>query len=470
MKRDKSSLAGPRSWPLLGHLPFLVFMVLKAHGNFAEAVRQMLSEYARGTLYLQVGGRPVVISADPHFARLVLVEHASDFVKTGWEKRVLTPSMKDGLIILEGAEWKQHRAAVAPCFSGHLMEGLAHTVADASRDRLARWKGTVAVGHEMRCVTNDVLTRFFLQDHRLADRGAGALDDYSRDFARVEEGLEDRVFDPLALVDRVKARARGQPSFKNALARITGVIEERVSRAAAEPPPRKTVLDMMLSQLPEQAVCREIRTMNAAGATTVHLLTWLSYLLAKYPDVQHQLRREITSGVDDRDLLSTLEQCAYLQAVINEGLRLYPPAPYLLRRASPTIAPDSDPDLPAPSSLVLICVWAMHRHPDFWELPDDFVPERWLKSRERGIESIEAFMPFGMGPRVCIGRRFALIEAMIILSEIIRRFEIRATDGRSPRPKLTILTRPDKEIAISVEPIRPARRYVSPIVDNRAVG
>ena len=178
MKTNTSSLAGPRSWPLVGHLPFLVFSVLKARGNFADAVRQMLSVFGQRTLHLRVGGRPVVISADPRFARRVLVEHSSDFVKTGWEKRVLTPSMKDGLIILEGAEWRQHRAAVAPCFSGHLMEGLAHTVADASRDRLARWKRTVAVGHEMRCVTNDVLTRFFLQDHRLADRGPGALDDY----------------------------------------------------------------------------------------------------------------------------------------------------------------------------------------------------------------------------------------------------------------------------------------------------
>ena len=147
MKTNTSSLAGPRSWPLVGHLPFLVFSVLKARGNFAEAVRQMLSEYGRGTLYLQVGGRPVVISADPRFARLVLVEHASDFLKTGWEKRVLTPSMKDGLIILEaggrvtdlwGAPWRLEEPSIVAS-NGLVHDAILAALRDARRpDRAAQ--------------------------------------------------------------------------------------------------------------------------------------------------------------------------------------------------------------------------------------------------------------------------------------------------------------------------------------------
>jgi cytochrome P450 len=433
-------------------LPFLVSSVLKARGNFAEAVRRMLSEYRRGTLYLRVGRKPVVISADPRFARRVLVEHASHFPKTGWEKRVLKPTMEDGLIILEGKAWKEHRAGVAPCFSASLMEDLGNTVADATRSRLTSWQGKVAVGHEMRCITNDVLTRFFLHDHRISDGGNGSLDRYAQTFARLEQGLEDRVFDPLALIDRLRASARGQPRFSDALAWISRIIEQQVSRASEQPPPRKTALDLMLDRLPEKVVCREIRTLTAAGATTVHLLTWLCHLLATHPEIQSRLRREIGSSLEQHgDLVAALERCSYLEAVINEGLRLYPPAPYLLRQASPTIATQSDPDLPAPYSLVLISIWAMHRHPDFWEFPEQFIPERWLG----GGEPPEAFVPFGMGPRVCIGRRFALIEAMIILSQIIQRFEIRPTPGKPIRPKLTVLTRPDREVIMSVEPFRP---------------
>jgi cytochrome P450 len=458
MEFDRASRLGPRAWPLVGHLPFLVLGMLKARGNFAELVRQMVTEYGRKTLYLRVGSKTVVISADPRFARRVLVDHAPHFPKTGWEKRVLTPTMDDGLIILEGAEWKHHRAAVAPCFSASLLQGLGRIAAGATSDRLAGWLGSVAIGHEIRCITSDVLTRFFLEDHRLSNAGPISLDEYARSFARVEEGLEARVFDPIGIVDRVRGRARGQSGFSDSVARITEVIEERVSRAAAESPPRKSALDLMLGQLPEQTVCREIRTMTAAGATTVHLLTWLCHLLGAHQEVQRKLRRELNSRMDEGvELISTLEGCAYLNAVIHEGLRLYPPAPYLLRQAAPTVATESDPDLPPPSSLVLISIWAMHRHRDFWESPDEFVPERWLEMRDRGAESVEAFMPFGKGPRVCIGRRFALIEAMIILSEIVRRFEIRPVRGSLPRPKLTILTRPARDIAIEVQPIRPPR-------------
>src|SRR5262249_16793421 len=162
MKPGNASPRGPRSWPLLGHLPFLVFSILKAGGNFAEAVRRMLMRFARGTLYLRIGRRMVVISADPKFAPRVLVDNASHFPKTRWEKRVLMPAMEDGLIILEGADWKRHRAAIAPSFSASLMEGLTRTVADAAKDRLAGWREKMAVGHEIRCIANDVLLRFFL--------------------------------------------------------------------------------------------------------------------------------------------------------------------------------------------------------------------------------------------------------------------------------------------------------------------
>jgi|GEM_PF-3712676 len=444
---------------MLGHLPFLVFRILKARGNFAEAVRQMVCEYAQRTLHLRIGPATVVISADPRFARRVLVEQASNFGKTGWERRVLKPSMEDGLIILEGKEWKEHRAAVAPCFSASMMEELGNIVADAARDRLKSWQGDVAIGHEMRCITSDVLARFFLQDHRLSHGGNGRLDEFARKFARLEEGLEDRVFDPPALVDRLRARIRGQPKFSDALAWITRIIERQVGHAAGQPPPRNSPLDIMLSRLPEQKVSREIRTMMAAGATTVHLLSWLCDLLGRHPDIQSKLRREILSDVpEEGDMVSALEQCAYLQAVIHEGLRLYPPAPYLLRQASASVRSESDSDLPVPSSLVLISVWAMHRHPDFWESPDRFIPERWLKNGGLGSEAAEAFIPFGMGPRVCIGRRFALIEAMIILSEVVRRFEIRPLSGKPARPKLTILTRPDKEVVMRSE--RYAPRFV----------
>ena len=451
--RAEAVPTAPRRWPLVGHLPFLIFSILKARGNFAEAVRRMLRNFKRKTLQLRVGWKTVVISVDPGFARRVLVDQASDFPKARWEKRVLKPVMNGGLIVLEGNDWGEHRAAVAPCFSGSLMDELGAMVIDATRDRLAKWQRKIHIGAEMRAITSDVLARFFLHDHRLSDGHHGSVDRYARTYARLEEGLEDRVFDPTGLVGGLKASVRRETRFSVALDLVNRTISEQVSRAAAQPSPRKTALEMMLGQLTQQAVCQEITTLTAAGATTVHLLTWACQLLGTHPNIQRRLRCEIPSPSEDGKWVSALERCSYLGAVIHEALRLYPPAPYLLRQALPTFATGSSPDMPPPSSLVLISLWGMHRDPDFFPSPEEFIPERWLGTSGRGIEPNEAFLPFGMGPRICIGRRFATIETMVILSEIVRGFEILPAQKKPVAPKLTILTRPKKDVVMSVEPL-----------------
>jgi len=446
--------SGPRRWPLVGHLPFLIVSILKARGNFAEAVRRMLRDFKRKTLHLKVLWRTVVISVDPGFARRVLVDHAPDFPKARWEKRVLKPVMDGGLIVLDGSDWKEHRGAVAPCFSGSLMDELGAMVIDATRDRIAGWQRRVRVGFEMRAITSDVLSRFFLHGHRLSEGPPGSLDRHARTYARLEEGLEDRVFDPTGLVGALKAGVRGEPRFSVSLDLVERTINERVNRAAEQAATRKSALEMMLGQLDRQAVCQEITTLTAAGATTVHLLTWACQLLATHPNIQRRLRCEIPLPSEDGKWLSRLERCSYLGAVIHEALRLYPPAPYLLRQASPTFAGGTSADLPPPSSLVLISLWGMHRDPDFFPAPEEFIPERWLGASGRGIEPNDAFLPFGLGPRICIGRRFAMIEIMVILSEIVRRFEILPARKRPVPPKLTILTRPKKDVVMSLEPLR----------------
>src|SRR5260370_28993641 len=337
--RAEAVPSAPRRWALVGHLPFLIFSVVRARVILEEAVWRMLRAFKCKTLQLKVGWKTVVIAVVPGFARSVLADHASDFPKARWEKRVLKPVMNGGLIVLDGNDWKEHQAAVAPCFSGSKMDELGAMVIDATRDRLAGWQGKIHVGAEMRATTSDVLARFFLHDHRLSDGHHGSLDRYARTYARLEEGLEDRVFDPTGLVGGLKASVRREPRFSVALDLVNRTITERVSRAAAQPSPRKTALEMMLGQLTQQAVCQEITTLTAAGATTVHLLTWACQLLGTHPNIQRRLRCEIPSPSEDGKWVSALERCSYLGAVIHEALRLYPPAPYLLRQALPTFPP-----------------------------------------------------------------------------------------------------------------------------------
>jgi cytochrome P450 len=181
----------------------------------------------------------------------------------------------------------------------------------------------------------------------------------------------------------------------------------------------------------------------AAGATSIHHLSWTCQLLATRPDVQERLFKEIDArregagsvlpSATEREL-ADLESAPYLSAVVKESLRLYPPAPFLYRRGRDSHA-------------VAVSIWGMHRHPRFWNQPNEFTPERWL-----GMNADpRAYMPFGLGPRTCIGRRFALIESRAALVEILRRFELKPA-GPVPRPRLYIMTRPSRDIRLHVVP------------------
>jgi cytochrome P450 len=174
-------------------------------------------------------------------------------------------------------------------------------------------------------------------------------------------------------------------------------------------------------------------------------LTWIGYLLAADPDRQRRLREEIVAnglGRPDAPLSPThIEALPYLNAVIQEGMRLYPPASYLIRRRPRRHRGDR-------GSLVLFSLWAMHRDPARWQRPDAFWPERWERLHSQGEG---AFVPFGLGPRVCIGKHFALTEARVILIELLRRFELSLpARARSPVPVRTVLTRPRREVRLRV--------------------
>jgi cytochrome P450 len=155
--------------------------------------------------------------------------------------------------------------------------------------------------------------------------------------------------------------------------------------------------------------------------------------------------------------LQTLEQLRYLDAVIQEGLRLYPPAPYLLRTLGER---PLDP-------LIVMSIWSMHRDADLWSQPDAFVPERWLHASPKPGDAGEmdaqhrmfpGFLPFGDGPRICIGRRFALVESKLIFMEMVNRFTLTLADPLLPVAKTAILTRPQRPIRLRVEPVTVERR------------
>ena len=431
-------------------LPRLGWNLVSARFHFIHTLQRLFKATGSDTLSVWLPRTNLYISADPKLCREILVDRPEEYPKTGWEHRVLSPAMEDGLIILDGEEWKTRRHASASCFGAKSIAQLAGILSEVSARRVSGWDHaegrSIELNHEFRCVINESMMRFFLDGSSLDETLPGGSDEFSHAFSRVEKGLETRVFDVLFLKERLRTLVSPSNGFHRSLHTVTNFIEERVfdsSKSAGDQSALKNLMDRIPSR---RSVSREIRNMSGAGATTAHLLSWIGHLLASHPEKQERLRTEVLGLqlTEQGPELSEIEKLPYLSAVINEGLRLFPPAPYLIRKH----VSGRKGERP---SFFMFSVWAIHRDPKVWRDADQFAPERWLDDSEIPEQS---FIPFGVGPRVCIGKRFALTEARIILSTLLRRFRLELIpNGRIPLPVFTVLTRPDRGVRVGLVPI-----------------
>src|SRR5258707_3735020 len=191
----------------------------------------------------------------------------------------------------------------------------------------------------------------------------------------------------------------------------------------------------------DRQVRDEILTLLLAGhETTANTLTWTWYLLSEYPEVERRLHAELNEVLGGRvPTVEDLPDLKYTRMVLEEALRLYPPAPLLSRKA---IAADELQGYPiAANSMIMISPYATHRHPAFWEEPERFDPERFTPERSAARPAY-AYFPFGGGPRICIGNHFAMMEAQLILSTVAQRYQLRLIPGHPVEPQMVVTLRP----------------------------
>jgi cytochrome P450 len=412
------------------------------------------------TFRFKLGPQWIMLTIDPHLMHHILYTEFSRYPKSQYERYVLNPMMEGGMITAEGEEWKAHRQIFQPFFSTDFVKTLVPLVHETVRDRISAWGDIIDVDYEMRAITFDLMSRFFLGGKVGQYRDDQDLNCYTAHLTVLEEILESRAFPPFRLQQDMMHALDLNYKFKRSSKIIKDFILNRVEMNLCD---QQSVVSSIIKALNSiDSFVREMLSMIAAGLTTAHLLSWTSYLVAKDTSRQNHLHDEIQQFYHEhtyeQDMnLQTLEQLRYLDAVIQEGLRLYPPAPYLLRTLGER---PLDP-------LIVMSIWSMHRDPDLWSQPDAFVPERWLHASPRHGDAAEmdgqrrlfpGFLPFGDGPRICIGRRFALVEAKLIFMEMVNRFTLTLVDPVLPVAKTTILTRPQHPIHLQVEPVTVERR------------
>jgi cytochrome P450 len=397
-------------------------------------------------------GRVTVLS-DPAAIRHVLLDNAARYRKDDLQRRVLAPGLGNGLLTAEGEEWRLQRRTLAPLFSPRHVAGFWPAMTDAA-ERVARRLARRPPGRvtdmalEMTRVTLDVLERtIFTHGLRHDPDGLG------RAITRFFEALGP--VDPLDLfgmpawLPRI-GRWRARPALRFFEEVVGELIDGRRRLLASGEPAPADILTLLLEAadpetgkgLTDVEVRANIVTFIGAGhETTANALTWTLYLLSQAPDVRERVEAEVDAVLGDGTMEpGALDRLVFTRAVLDEAMRLYPPVPYMSRTP---IADDRIGDLKIPrGSYVAIVPFVLHRHRTLWEEPDAFVPERFLPENKGRIDRF-AYLPFGAGPRVCIGASFSIQEAMIVLAHLVRTLRFDLAEGHAVRPLHRVTLRPD---------------------------
>jgi len=403
-----------------------------------------------------------IIVNDPGLIKYVLVDNASNYRMSDIRQLVLRPILRDGLLTAEGQVWKRSRKAVAPVFTPRHAKGFAGQMLRQSELYAEKYEG----GGSFDIATDMTeLTFAILADTLFSGEIASSSDNFADDVNALLHRM-GRV-DPMDLmrapswVPRV-TRIGGQKildQFRGMVHKTMDLRLEqmRADRAAAP----QDFLTLLLEQAGPDGLTNEeiednILTFIGAGhETTARALAWTLYCIANSPHIRDAMEEEI-----DRVLAEGAEPVEWLdlmpvtRAAFEEALRLYPPAPSINRAA---IADDSWTDARGErvdihaGMTVLIMPWTLHRHELYWEKPRAYMPERFLPENRGRIGRFQ-FLPFGAGPRVCIGATFALQEAVIALAVLMKRFRFDVTEKTNPWPVQKLTTQPQNGLPMRVTP------------------
>jgi cytochrome P450 len=379
---------------------------------------------------------------------------------------ILRPILRDGLLTAEGEVWKRSRKAVSPVFTPRHANGFAGQMLRQSEDYAIKYESAGRDGKVFEIAADMTELTFAM----LADTlFSGEIVTSSDSFADDVNALLHRMgrVDPMDLlrapswVPRV-TRIGGQKVLDKFRNIVRQTMDARLARMRAD---RASAPDDFLTLLLDQAATGgltndeiedNILTFIGAGhETTARALAWTLYCVANTPHIREAMEEEIDRVLaQDVEPVKWLDLMPYTRAAFEEALRLYPPAPSINRAA---IAADRWTDAKGETVeieagvTVLIMPWTLHRHELYWDKPRAYIPERFLPENRAKIGRFQ-FLPFGAGPRVCIGATFALQEAVIALAVLMHRFRFDMTDKTRPWPVQKLTTQPQNGLPMRVTP------------------
>jgi cytochrome P450 len=415
--------------------------------------------------YMQVKffGQLTTICHDPSLIKHVLVDNAQNYAMQPIRQLVLRPILRDGLLTAEGDVWKRSRKAMAPVFTPRHARGFAGQMLKMSEAFAERYAEPAKKGAEINIATGMTELTYEILAETL----------FSGEIATGTEGFAERVdsllhnmgrIDPMDLllapawIPRV-TRFPGRKALK-AFRQIVAdtMTARRAKMAAGETVPGDFLTLLLKIEGPDGLTRDEIEDniltfIGAGHETTARALAWALYCIAESPHFRILMEEEIDRVLaDGADPVDWLELMPHVRAAFEEAMRLYPPAPSINRAPIEddtwTAADGTRLTLPKGES-VLVMPWTLHRHELYWDRPRHFMPERFLPENREKIHRFQ-YLPFGAGPRICIGATFALQEAVIALAVLMKRYRFDVTENTSAWPVQRLTTQPLNGIVLRV--------------------
>ncbi len=393
-----------------------------------------------------LGKAKVFFINHPDLIRRVLQDNHYNYSKDTIQYNTLATVTGRGLLTSDGEDWLRHRRMEQPAFARSRLASLDQVILPAVEAMLSRWQqlppgNELDIDREMMAVTLEIVGKsLFSIDLRTdAPRLTGAV-------LTALDHVIYRAQNPFALPDW--APTPRNLAFKRALRQLDQAVFDIVA-ARRNGEPKDDLLGMLLAAqdeasgtaLSNQQVRDEIITLLIAGHETVaSALTWSWFLLAQHPEIGEALRAEVAQVAAQRlPTYMDLERLTLTGQVFSEALRLYPPAWLITRKAVGEDTLDGH-TIPA-GSLIVISPYVVHRHPQFWEQPETFSPQRFGEGGQKSVPRY-AYIPFGGGPRLCIGNHFAIIEGVLILAAVSQRFRLGLPEHNSVKVDALVTLRP----------------------------
>lgn len=387
----------------------------------------------------------------PDYIKHVLQDNNHNYTKEGTpDFMMLKPMLGEGILTSEGESWLRQRRMAQPAFHRKRIEAFGRLMTDLTLLLLADWEK--AAGRPLEIVKE--MTQLTLRIVAKALFGydvSGEADVFGRAVEVLNECMGH--FDPTDPAVRQRFRA--------ALTTIQQIVHQIIQERRLHPADQGDFLSMLLLAQDEETGYRmndrqvrdQVLTLLLAGhETTAKALSWTFYLLTQHSEVEDRLAAELVAVLNGRPpTVDDLPHLPYTWMVIEESMRLYPPI-WLLSRVA--VADDEIGGFHIPAgSLVAISPYAMHRHPAYWDNPERFDPEHFRP--ERAVERPAfAYLPFSGGPRLCLGKHFASVEAHLVLATILQHFRLRLLPGHPVVPEALVTLRPHYGLPMTLHPAR----------------